>query len=165
MGTHQVELLVKITQLRVHLRVRLPFHEDLVPPLDPALRRRLAEVDLLGLVSAGKGIEIAPKGLLSVLGLVVWFLAEEKKRREGYTLPQHGLFLLGRPPGRFRHVGVGARVENLLPMDHALAHGGPALGEVVFRVLGVDGGARDDELELVKVAEKLGDSRPAVFVD
>lgn len=97
---------------------------------------------------------------------MLWrFVEKEKGGWGGNALLQLGLFLLGRPPRRARHGGVGACVENVLPVEHALAHGGPALGVVLFRVVGVDGDARDDVLELGKVAEKLGDSRHAVFVD
>lgn len=71
METHRAELLIKTPQLRVDPRVRLAPHEDLIPPLDPALRRRLAEVDLSGFVSAGKGVEVAPRGCCQCSGSCV----------------------------------------------------------------------------------------------
>jgi hypothetical protein len=56
-ATYNSQLLIDLAQLGLVARVRPAAHEDLVPPFDPALRRRLPEVDLLSFVPAGVGVE------------------------------------------------------------------------------------------------------------
>lgn len=113
--------------------------QDAVAPLDPALGGGLALVDFLALVAAGDRVEVD----LLQLGLALLFVA---------TLGDGD-------------VGVGARVEDVLAVDDALAHGAPALGVVVFLAGGVDGSRGDVELERCEVGKDLGHAGAAVFVD
>jgi len=56
--THNSQLLVDGPQLCLVPRVRPAAHEDLVPPVDPPLRSRLPQVDLLSFVPASERVEV-----------------------------------------------------------------------------------------------------------
>ena len=86
-------------------------------------------------------------------------------KEKGNTLFQRRPVLFVRPSGPTGHASVRAGVENVLPIDHALAQSSPAFGVVIVRVFGIHGDLGDHVLELGKVAHKLGDSHRAVFVD
>ena len=86
-------------------------------------------------------------------------------KEKGNTLFQRRPVLFVRPSGPTGHASVRAGVENMLPIEHALAQSGPALGVVIFGVVGIHWDLGDHVLELGKVADKLGDSGRAVFVD
>lgn len=77
--THGAQVLVARGQLRLVPRVRPAAHEDLLAPLDPALCRRLAQVDLLSLVPARVRVEEDP-GTWSDGGRV---MTREKKKKVG----------------------------------------------------------------------------------
>lgn len=55
--SYNSQLVITLSQLGLVRRGRPPSQEDLLPVLDPALRGSLAEVNLLGLVASGKGVE------------------------------------------------------------------------------------------------------------
>lgn len=58
--TYCSQLLVDSPKLLLVSRVRPAAHQDLVPPFDPALCRRLSEIDLLPFVPACVCIEKDP---------------------------------------------------------------------------------------------------------
>lgn len=118
---------------------RLLALQDGVAPLDPALGGGLAQIDLLALVAAGEGVEMD----LLELGF--------------------GLLLVAALCGG--DVCVGARVQNVLAVDGALAEGAPAFGVVVFLAGRVDGCGGDVELEGSEVGKNLCDACAAIVVD
>lgn len=74
------------------------------------------------------------------------------------------LGLLLWPASDLRDAGVGAAVENVLPVEGTLPEHGPTLGVVFIHVLRVDWSSGDVVLKSSKVGEDLGDSRLSVFV-
>ncbi len=56
--TYSSQLLITRPQMCLVPRVRPAAHEDLVPPVDPALRRSLTQVDLLSLVPTCVRVEV-----------------------------------------------------------------------------------------------------------
>lgn len=57
-ATYSSQLLIDGPELCLVPRVRPAAHEDLVPPVDPPLRRRLPQVDLLSFVPASVRVEV-----------------------------------------------------------------------------------------------------------
>jgi hypothetical protein len=80
--TYSPQLLIARPQLRLVPRVRPAAHEDLVPPFDPALRRRLPEVDLLSFVSARVRVEVDSGKRQGVCGGETRESIERKRRKE-----------------------------------------------------------------------------------
>ena len=137
--SYQPELLVARAELVLVFGTRPAALENGLAVLDPALGGDLPQVDLLAFVAAGDGVEVD----LLQLRLALLFVAA-----------------LGDGDR-----GVGARVEDVLAINGALAQSTPALGVAVFLAGRVDGRCGDVVLDVGEVGEDFGNASAAKVVD
>lgn len=82
--TYSTQLLVNHLQRSLVPRVRPVAQEDLVPPFDPALGRRLPEIDLLSLVPARVRVEV-DSGVAKLDGAVMGMRKKDRGKPERKT--------------------------------------------------------------------------------
>ena len=110
--TYHSQPLVTSPQLSSMRGARLLSLEDRAPPLDPSLGCRLAEVDLLALVTARVCVKEDSEA---------WLAHEQVGDRKKNSLQKLGLgLLLGTTNGHLRHTRVGTAVEDVLSVYRTL---------------------------------------------